>query len=46
LFNTSPRDVVVFAGVTSVMFFVALTASVLPALRAKNVDPMEALRAD
>ncbi len=46
LFNTSPRDAAVFGGVTGVMFAVALLASVLPALRAKNVDPMEALRAD
>ncbi|MFI5233490.1 MAG: ADOP family duplicated permease [Gemmatimonadales bacterium] len=46
LFNTSPRDAVVFGGVTGVMFAVALIASVLPAMRAKNVDPMEALRAD
>jgi predicted permease len=46
LFNTSPRDAVVFGGVTGVMFAVALIASVLPAVRAKNVDPMEALRAD
>jgi predicted permease len=46
LFDTSPRDALVFSGVTGVMLAVAVLASVLPALRAKRTDPMEALRTE
>lgn len=44
LFRTSPRDPVVFAAVASVLFVVAVAATVVPAIRAARVDPMEALR--
>lgn len=46
LFNTSPRDALVFSGVTGVMLAVAVLASVIPALRARSTDPMEALRTE
>ena len=46
LFDESPRDPVVFAWVTGVLAAVALTASIVPALRAARVDPSVALRAE
>jgi len=46
LFETSPRDPEVFAGVALAMLAVALLATVVPALRAQRVNPMEALRAE
>lgn len=46
LFDTSPRDVGVFAVVTGTMLLVAVLASLLPARRAATVDPMVALRAE
>jgi predicted permease len=46
LFDVSPRDPVVWAGVVVVLFFVALLAGALPARAASKVDPMEALRSD
>jgi putative ABC transport system permease protein len=46
LFDTSARDVGVLGGVSLAMLGVAVLASVLPALRAKGADPMEALRAE
>jgi len=44
LFQTSPRDPLVLAGVVGVLLATGLLASLLPALRARRVDPMEALR--
>jgi len=46
LFQTSPRDPVVFGGVAALLIVVALVASAIPALRAARVDPVTALRAD
>jgi predicted permease len=46
LFDTSPRDPIVLAGVAAVMLLVALLASLVPANRARRVDPIEALRYD
>jgi putative ABC transport system permease protein len=46
LFDTSPRNPVIFGVVAVVLLLVALLASVVPAWRASRVDPIEALRAD
>jgi predicted permease len=46
LFDTSPRNPLVFAVVTVVLLVVALLASVIPAWRAARIDPIEALRAE
>jgi len=46
LFGISPRDPVTFASVPVVLLAVALGATYLPARRAAQVDPMEALRAE
>ena len=46
LFDTSPRDGgVLFAGAATLLV-VSVLASAIPALRAKRVNPIEALRAD
>jgi putative ABC transport system permease protein len=44
LFNTSPRDPFVFASVAAVLLIVAISATLLPAKRARAVNPVEALR--
>ena len=44
LFRTSPRDPFVFVGVAFLLFVVAVAATLVPAVRAARVDPMEALR--
>lgn len=46
LFETSPRNPVVIGIVAIVLLLVAAVASLVPALRAKHIDPMVALRAD
>jgi predicted permease len=46
LYDTSPNDPYVLGGVAAVLLAVAVVASLVPAMRAKRVDPMEALRAD
>jgi predicted permease len=46
LFQTSPRDPLVFTIVLTVVMGVALLAALVPARRALGVDPIVALRAD
>lgn len=46
MFRQSPRDPLVFGGVTLLLLAVALAASAGPAFRAARVDPNIALRAD
>ena len=46
LFEASAKDIGVLGGVSVLMLAVAALASVLPALRAKGTDPMEALRTE
>jgi putative ABC transport system permease protein len=46
IFGLSPTDLLTFAGATLVLLLVAGLASYVPARRAAEVDPVEALRAD
>jgi predicted permease len=46
LFQVSPGDPLVFAGVTLLLAFIGLTATLIPALRAAHVDPLTALRTE
>ena len=46
LFDTSPRDAVVMLGGAGTLLAVSVLASAIPALRAKRVNPIEALRSD
>ena len=46
LFDVSGRDPVTFATVTAILIAVSALASYLPARRAANIDPLEAIRQD
>ncbi len=46
LFGVSGRDPVTFAAVTAILIAVSAVASYLPARRAANIDPLEAVRQD
>jgi ABC-type antimicrobial peptide transport system permease subunit len=46
LFGVSVADPLAVGGATAILFLVALAASMLPALRAVRVDPLESLRAE
>ena len=44
LFGVGATDSATFAGIPSLLIFIALVASFLPALRASRIDPAESLR--
>jgi ABC-type antimicrobial peptide transport system permease subunit len=44
LFEVSPQDPATLAGVAALIMVVAALASLVPAVRATRVDPIEALR--
>jgi predicted lysophospholipase L1 biosynthesis ABC-type transport system permease subunit len=44
LYETAPLDVATFAGMSALLFVVALVASYLPARKAASVSPLEAMR--
>ena len=44
LFQVQPHDPLVFVGVTALLGVVTIVASVLPAWRASNIDPLAAIR--
>ena len=46
LFQVSPIDVTIFAGVVFLLFTVVLLASYIPARRAASIEPMQALRSE
>jgi macrolide transport system ATP-binding/permease protein len=46
LVNVSPTDILTFASTGAILLAVALIAAWIPARRAANLDPVEALRAD
>jgi ABC-type antimicrobial peptide transport system permease subunit len=46
LFDTSPRDITIYAAVSGVLLAVAIVASWVPARRAAATDPNIALRVD
>ncbi len=46
LFGVSPWDAITMTGVVALVIAVSIAASLLPALRAANVEPMQVLRQD
>jgi putative ABC transport system permease protein len=46
LYETAPTDPVALSAAAIVLLAVAVLASLVPALRAARVDPVEALRAE
>ena len=46
LFGVAPRDPLTFVAVSAILLVIAVVASLIPALRAARVDPLEALRAE
>jgi putative ABC transport system permease protein len=44
LYETAPLDLTTFAGMSALLFVVALVASYLPARKAASVSPLEAMR--
>ena len=46
LYQTAPRDPVIFAGVAAVFILAGIVACLIPARRATTVDPLIALRAE
>jgi putative ABC transport system permease protein len=46
LFETSPRDPLIYGSVAGLLLLVAVAATLRPALRAARVDPTIALRAE
>lgn len=46
LFETSPRDPAIFAGVAGILLLAAVTASLLPARQAARTDPARVLRSE
>jgi predicted permease len=46
LYDTSPRDPIVYAAVAVTLLVAAIIASMVPAMRAGRVDPVDALRAE
>jgi ABC-type antimicrobial peptide transport system permease subunit len=46
LFDIEPTDPLTLAAVTGILGVIAITAVLIPALRATRVSPLEAMRAD
>jgi ABC-type antimicrobial peptide transport system permease subunit len=46
LFETNATDPLTFIAITALLGMIALVASLVPAVRASRVDPVEALRSE